>query len=97
MNPQQTSTHPIENMAGCLSESDLMNTDDLNTAKGGRFFLHNYTIDGFITWEIEHGSLSQELFEDFIEKKLLPMCNPFPGVCLVIVMDNAPIHQQEVH
>ena len=56
-----------------------------------------YTVDGFITWEIEHGSFSQELFEDFIEKKLLPMCNPFPGVRSVIVMDNAPIHQQEVH
>jgi DDE superfamily endonuclease len=56
-----------------------------------------YTIDGFIAWEIEHGSFSQELFEDFIEKTLLPMCNPFPGVRSVIVMDNAPIHQQEVH
>jgi len=55
--------------------------------------LPTYTIDGFITWEIEHGSFSQELFEDFIENKLLPMCNPFPGVRSVIIMDNASIHQ----
>ena len=37
-----------------------------------------YIVDGFITWEIEHESFSQELFEDFIENKLLPMCNSFP-------------------
>jgi len=40
MNPQQMSTHPIENMAGCLLELHFMNTDDLNAAKGGQFFLH---------------------------------------------------------
>jgi DDE superfamily endonuclease len=56
-----------------------------------------YTIDGFITWGIEHGSFSQELFEDFIENKLLPICNPFPGVRSVIIMDNAPIHQHEIY
>jgi hypothetical protein len=25
-----------------------------------------YTINGFITWQIEHGSFTKELFEDFI-------------------------------
>ena len=56
-----------------------------------------YTIDGFITWEVEHGSFTMELFEDFIELKLLPLCNAYPGPRSVIVMDNAPIHQQEVY
>ena len=55
--------------------------------------LSAYIIDDFITWEIEYESFSQELFEDFIENKLLPMCNPFPGVRSIIIMNNAPIHQ----
>ena len=56
-----------------------------------------YTVNGFLTWDIEHGSFLQELFEDFIENKLLPFCNPFPGPRSVIIMDNAPIYQSEVY
>ena len=55
-----------------------------------------YTIHSFLTWDIQHGSYSQELFEDFIELKLLPFCTPFPGPRSVIVMDNAPVHHSEV-
>src|SRR5436190_2140028 len=38
-----------------------------------------YTVDGFITWEIIQGSFTTELFEEFIEFKILPRCNPYPG------------------
>ncbi len=55
-----------------------------------------YTIDGFITWEIVHGSFTAELFEDFIANKVLPLCNSYPLPRSVIVMDNAPIHHSEV-
>lgn len=55
-----------------------------------------YTINGFITWEIRHGSFTALSFEDFIEYKVLPLCNPYPLPQSVIVMDNAPIHQSEV-
>jgi len=55
-----------------------------------------YTIDGFITWEIVHGSFSAELFEDFIKNKVLPLCNPYPLPRSVIIMDNAPIHREKV-
>ena len=55
-----------------------------------------YTIDGFITWEIVHGSFTAELFEDFIENKVLPLCNPYLLPRSVIVMDNAPIYRPEV-
>src|SRR5579859_1710517 len=55
-----------------------------------------YTVDGYLTWDIQHGSFSQILFEDFIDNQLLPFCSPFPGPRSVIVMDNAPIHQSEV-
>ena len=55
-----------------------------------------YTVDGFVIWKIEHGSFTQQLFEDFIEFTLLPICNPFPGPRSIIVMDNAPIHHSDV-
>ena len=55
-----------------------------------------YMIDGFITWEIVYGSFSAELFEDFIENKVLPLCNPYPLPRSVIIMDNAPIYCTEV-
>ena len=55
-----------------------------------------YTADGFIAWDIKHGSYTIESFNDFIENKVLPLCNPFPGPRSIIVMDNAPIHQVEV-
>src|SRR5437667_931734 len=31
-----------------------------------------YTVDGFITWEILQGSFTMELFEEFMEFKVLP-------------------------
>jgi len=55
-----------------------------------------YTADGFIAWDIKHGSYTIESFNDFIEHNVLPLCNPFPGPRSIIVMDNAPIHQVEV-
>jgi hypothetical protein len=56
-----------------------------------------YTVDGFITWDIRQGSYTAELFHDFIENQVIPLCNPFPLEKSVIVMDNAPIHCSEVH
>src|SRR5271169_1081618 len=55
-----------------------------------------YTVDGFITWDIRQGSYTADLFHDFIENKVIPLCNPFPLERSVIVMDNAPIHCSEV-
>src|SRR5437667_6735536 len=55
-----------------------------------------YTTEGFITWEIVHGSFTAETFKEFIENKVLPFCNLFPLPRSVIVMDNAPIYQSEV-
>ena len=56
-----------------------------------------YTVDGFIDWEIVHGSFTGGLFQEFIENKVLPRCNPYPGPRSIIVMDNAPIHSVKVH
>ena len=32
-----------------------------------------YTVDGFITWEVLQGSFTMELFEEFIEFKVLTL------------------------
>ena len=55
-----------------------------------------YTVDGFITWEIVHGSFTAQMFQDWVENELLPLCSPYPHPRSVIVMDNAPIHTAEV-
>jgi len=60
------------------------------------FLCPAYTIDGFMTREIVHGSFSAELYEDFIENKVLRLHNPYPLPRSVIVMDIAPIHRTEV-
>ena len=45
-----------------------------------------YTVDGMLTWDIQHGSFTTELFENFIEHTLLPFCTPYPGPRSIIVM-----------
>ena len=55
------------------------------------------TQDGYIACCIFKGSVNQDKFLSFLETDLLQRCNPFPGPRSVIVLDNAPIHQAEVH
>lgn len=55
-----------------------------------------YTVDGYITYEIVHGSYNAEMFEKFIQEQVLPLCNPPPLARSVIIMDNAPIHRKQV-
>ena len=56
-----------------------------------------YTLDGFLVWEIIQGSYVTESFNEFIENKVLPIYNPYPGPRSIIVMDNAPIHHLNVY
>jgi DDE superfamily endonuclease len=55
-----------------------------------------YTIDGFFNWEIIQGSYTTESFNAFVENKVLPYCNPYPGPRSILVIDNAKIHHNEV-
>jgi len=55
-----------------------------------------YTLDGYITYDIVHGFYNAELFNDFIQNKVLPLCNAYPGPRSILVMDNARIHQPQV-
>jgi len=56
-----------------------------------------YTVNGYLAWEVRQGSYTAELFNAFVRDKVLPECSPFPGPCSVIVLDNAPIHRNQVH
>jgi hypothetical protein len=38
-----------------------------------------YTEDGFIAWDIIHGSYNQQLFNEFVKNWVIPHTNPFPG------------------
>ena len=55
-----------------------------------------YTIDGYITWDVRQASFTTATFNEFIIKSVLPLCNPYPAVRSIIVMDNAQIHRSEV-
>ena len=71
MNPQQTGIYSIKNMTEHLLKPYLLKYRRFECNKR-RSILLAYISDDFITWEIEYESFSQELFEDFIEKKHLP-------------------------
>jgi transposase len=51
-----------------------------------------YTIDGYIASTTFMGTLTGDMFEDFIIEQLLPLCNPFPAPRSVIFLDNASVH-----
>ena len=55
-----------------------------------------YAADGFVAWQIIQGSFNTELFNDFVRNQVLPQCNPFPGHKSIIIIDNAPIHHNNV-
>jgi hypothetical protein len=56
-----------------------------------------YTLKGYITHEIVHGSFNGQLFNDFIANKVLPLCAPHPAPRSILIMDNASIHRSQVH
>jgi hypothetical protein len=55
-----------------------------------------YSVDGYLAWEIRQGSYNTQLFNDFVQNQVLPLCNPFPMRRSVLVVDNARIHHSEV-
>ena len=48
-----------------------------------------------LAYEVYQGLTDTEIFEAFLESKLLPKCNPFPAENSVIVMDNASFRHLE--
>jgi len=55
-----------------------------------------YSIDGIPTYSIVKGAFNTTLFFQFMEEKVLPLCNPFPGPRSIVVMDNVAFHRHSV-
>ena len=55
-----------------------------------------YTAEGYIAFQIIQGSFDTELFNEFVRTQVLPQCTLFPGPKSIIIMDNAPIHHNNV-
>jgi transposase len=51
------------------------------------------TVDGYIEWVIFQGSITADLYLEFVVERVLPHCTPYPGPRSVIIMDNASIHK----
>src|SRR5438045_8344176 len=51
--------------------------------------------NGYLDWVIFQGGINKEIFLTFVHEKVLPYCNPWPGPCSVIVLDNASIHRDQ--
>jgi hypothetical protein len=54
------------------------------------------TVDGYIVCNVYEGAVNQDVFAEFIEHDLLPLCNPYPGPRSVIILDNARVHKAVV-
>jgi hypothetical protein len=55
-----------------------------------------YSMDGFFTWKVIHGSYDSALFEGFLHTHVIPNMQPYPGPRSVLIMDNARIHHSPV-
>jgi len=49
--------------------------------------------DGYIDWLIYQGSITGEIFLEFMKERVLPNCEAWPGKRLVIILDNATVHR----
>lgn len=55
-----------------------------------------YTIDGYYAARTFKGTCTGEIFEDFIIDELLPLCNAYPILNSIIVLDNASIYYANI-
>jgi hypothetical protein len=56
-----------------------------------------FTVLGYISWEIVHGSITKEIFNHWIQTEVLPQCGKYSEKqpFSVLLMDNASIHHSE--
>ncbi|KAJ2927230.1 hypothetical protein H1R20_g9862, partial [Candolleomyces eurysporus] len=56
------------------------------------------TVEGIITQDIIHGSVTSQLFVQFLKDQVIPLTNPYPGPQSILILDNCNIHHsEEVH
>jgi transposase len=51
-----------------------------------------YTINGYIKALVFNGICDGDIFEGFIINQVVPLCNPYLGPRLVIILDNALVY-----
>ena len=51
-----------------------------------------FTVDGYIACEVHQGSITAEIFNDFVRNQVLPQTTANGGPRSVLVLDNASIH-----
>jgi transposase len=49
--------------------------------------------EGYMDWMIHQGSITSDLFIEFLQERVLPYYTPYPGIRSIIIMDNASIHK----
>ncbi|GJF00404.1 transposase domain-containing protein [Phanerochaete sordida] len=61
--------------------------------RGKRYTLEGcLTVDGIVASTVVPGSMTRELFLEFLEHHVMPLTSPYPGPMSILVMDNARIH-----
>jgi transposase len=51
--------------------------------------------EGYLCHMIHQGSITSEIFLEFVEGSLLPLCSAYPGPRSVLILDNARIHHSD--
>jgi transposase len=51
------------------------------------------TQEGYLDWIIFQGSITTELFLEFVQERVLPHCSTYLGPRSVLILDNASIHK----
>ncbi|KIK91170.1 hypothetical protein PAXRUDRAFT_94875, partial [Paxillus rubicundulus Ve08.2h10] len=53
------------------------------------------TLDGIIAYNIIEGPVNSQHFMRFLEEHVMPLANPYPGSCSVIIIGNCCIHKKK--
>ncbi|KIK77411.1 hypothetical protein PAXRUDRAFT_28812, partial [Paxillus rubicundulus Ve08.2h10] len=53
------------------------------------------TLDGIVAGTAVEGSMTRDMFMEWLEFEVLPKCEAYPGPLSVLVMDNAKIHHSD--
>jgi hypothetical protein len=52
-------------------------------------------VRGYVAWRIFQGSITAEIFYEFLRDQVLPYCEAFPGNRSALIMDNAAIRKSQ--
>ena len=51
------------------------------------------TQEGYLSWIVFQGSITTELFLEFVQEQVIPHCSAYPGPRSVLILDNASIYK----